>query len=629
MSGSSENNIVRIEIDSVNVPSGDINSGAYNAPAGLQITHHGTMLDISSGVVVGDDGFLYRIKEDLTKRTDSLFEPGDNKGCMAYGEEFGDGKWNVFVITNGYTSDIFVSQKAEPVWPAADEKPEDVPEEDWYSIGAANYRQGYRIGYFLVENDEITKTYPSKDLGHSFLDEDLVFQDEFDDYKSETDVRFNNVDTAIVLEAQSRETADTALDTKIDNTATAIRGEMSDEHDARIAAEGTLQDNIDAETAARRDADTALQEEFADALAQSEAALQGLISDEEDARIAADEALTTAVETETSAREDADAAITSSLGEETEARIDADADLEAALESEASEREAADTTLDNRLTAAESTIVDHTAHLGTLDNTVSENNAAAVHKLGTETISGVKTFAAGLKTGEAISADSNNTTVPSTAWVTARISETATSLANDIDALDTGLTTYVDGKDSAMSGRVNQTFNAVSYNSTNGKLTFTRDNSQVVEIDLPLEWLVDSGYYDAATQELVLVLKDEEHTEIRIDVHDLVDVYTAGSGLSLSGSQFSVNTTDTTAVDTTVTANSTKLVQSGAVSTAVANSLATARQELADAIAAIEDPSDPTSVESRLEALETAVTAMGNIILQAGHDVIGVETEGE
>ena len=629
MSGSSENNIVRIEVDSVNVPSGDISSGAYNAPAGLQITHHGTMLDISSGVVVGDDGFLYRIKEDLTKRTDSLFEPGNNKGCMAYGEEFGDGKWNVFVITNGYSSDIFVSQKAEPIWPADAEKPEDVPEDAWYSLGASNYRQGYRIGYFVVENDEITKTYPSKDLGHSFLDEDLVFQDEFDAYKDEVGVRFNNVDSAIVLEAQSREAADTALNEKIDNTASAIRGEMSDEHDARVAAEGTLQDNIDAETAARTDADTALQTEFATALSEAESALQGLISDETTARTNADAELTTALETEESARTAADESLTAALGEETAARTDADSALSDSLSTETAERTAADTNLDNRVTAAEVTIVDHTSQLSTLENTVADNNAAAVHKLGAETISGVKTFAAGLKTGEGISADSNNTTVPSTAWVTARIGETASSIARDIDALDTGLTTYVDSKDAAMSDRVSKTFNTVSYNSTNGKLLFTRDNSQVVEIDLPLEWLVESGYYDAATQELVLVLKDEEHTEIRIDVHDLVDVYTAGSGLSLSGSQFSVNTSDTTAVDTTVTANSTKLVQSGAVSTAVANSLATARQELADAIAAIEDPTDPQSVESRLSALETAVTAMGNIILQAGHDVIGVETEGE
>lgn len=608
---SSEDNIVSIEIDSVNVPIGDVSSSAYNAPIGLQITHHGTMLDISSGVVSGEDGFLYRIKEDITKRTDSLFEPGNNEGCMAYDEEFGDGKWNVFVITNGYTSDIFVSQKDEPIWPAADDKPEDVPEEEWYSLGASNYIHGYRIGYFVVENDEITKTYPSKDLGHSFLDEDFVFQDEFDSYKDEVGVRFDNVDSAIVLEAQSREASDTALNEKIDNTASAIRGEMSDEHDARVAAEGTLQANIDAETSARTDADTALQSEFATALAEAESALQGLISDETTARINADAELTTALETEEAARTAADSSLADALATET------------------AERTSADTNLDTRVTAAESTIVEHTSKLSTLENTVADNNAEAVHKLGNETISGVKTFAAGLKTEEAISADSNNTTVPSTAWVTARIGETASSLDRDIDALDTGLTTYVDNKDAAMSDRVSKTFNTVSYNSTNGKLLFTRDNSQAVEIDLPLEWLVESGYYDAATQELVLVLKDEEHTEIRIDVREMVSVYTAGSGLSLSGSQFSVNTSDTTAVDTTVTANSTKLVQSGAVSKAVANSLATVRQELADAIAEIEDPTDPQSVESRLSALETAVTAMGNIILQAGHDVIGVETEGE
>ena len=55
-----------------------------------------------------------------------------------------------------------------------------------------------------------------------------------------------------------------------------------------------------------------------------------------------------------------------------------------------------------------------------------------------------------------------------------------------------------------------------------------------------------------------------------IPVKDLVDVYTAGNGLTLSGNSFSVNTADTNTVDTTPTANSTKLVQSGGVHAALA-----------------------------------------------------------
>lgn len=47
---------------------------------------------------------------------------------------------------------------------------------------------------------------------------------------------------------------------------------------------------------------------------------------------------------------------------------------------------------------------------------------AVVHLADTETITGVKTFSAGLKSDEAIAAESNDTTVPTTAWVKSTIS---------------------------------------------------------------------------------------------------------------------------------------------------------------------------------------------------------------
>ena len=62
-------------------------------------------------------------------------------------------------------------------------------------------------------------------------------------------------------------------------------------------------------------------------------------------------------------------------------------------------------------------------------------------------------------------------------------------------------------------------FKDVNYNNVNGVLTFTRYDDTTKEIDLPLELLVESGYYDEVTNELVLVLANG--SEIRIPVGNL------------------------------------------------------------------------------------------------------------
>ncbi len=63
-------------------------------------------------------------------------------------------------------------------------------------------------------------------------------------------------------------------------------------------------------------------------------------------------------------------------------------------------------------------------------------------------------------------------------------------------------------------------FKDVNYNNVNGVLTFTRYYDTTKEIDLPLELLVESGYYDEVANELVLVLANG--SEIRIPVENLL-----------------------------------------------------------------------------------------------------------
>jgi len=80
--------------------------------------------------------------------------------------------------------------------------------------------------------------------------------------------------------------------------------------------------------------------------------------------------------------------------------------------------------------------------------------------------------------------------------------------------------------------------------------------------DQPIAGLKVGDYYFDFTFQ-----NKSEH--IYLAAKDLTDVYTAGAGLTLNNGEFAVNTADTAVVDAVVTENSTKLVQSGAVFTAV------------------------------------------------------------
>ena len=72
---------------------------------------------------------------------------------------------------------------------------------------------------------------------------------------------------------------------------------------------------------------------------------------------------------------------------------------------------------------------------------------------------------------------------------------------------------------------MNGVFKDVSYNATNGVLTFTKKDNSTVKIDLPLEMLIKSGHYDSSTENLVLVLANND--TIKIPVAELVNEYYA------------------------------------------------------------------------------------------------------
>lgn len=83
----------------------------------------------------------------------------------------------------------------------------------------------------------------------------------------------------------------------------------------------------------------------------------------------------------------------------------------------------------------------------------------------------------------------------------------------------------------------------VVYNNVNGVLTFTRYDDTTKEIDLPLELIVTSGYYDEVANELVLVLANS--SEIRIPVDNLLtDLDAHNIRFNGSGTNYLVNKND-------------------------------------------------------------------------------------
>ena len=127
---------------------------------------------------------------------------------------------------------------------------------------------------------------------------------------------------------------------------------------------------------------------------------------------------------------------------------------------------------------------------------------------------------------------------------------------------------------------------------------------QCTEAGKPIAGLeVDDYYFDFTFK------NKPEH--IYLAAKDLTDVYTAGNGLTLVDGKFAINTEDTTVVDTVVTENSVKLVQSGAVFTAVkavADDLATHE---ADAVKHITD-TERTTWNAKQDAIADLATIRSN-----------------
>ncbi|MFI3171749.1 MAG: hypothetical protein R3Y09_06685 [Clostridia bacterium] len=104
---------------------------------------------------------------------------------------------------------------------------------------------------------------------------------------------------------------------------------------------------------------------------------------------------------------------------------------------------------------------------------------------------------------------------------------TVQDLDDELDSANTAIA-YNNAQLVTLKNKVDTDIKDVSYNESTGVLTFTKQNSTIQVVDLPIENIVSSGSYDEVTKELVLNLVSGE--EIRIPVSGLIDDYTGLDG---------------------------------------------------------------------------------------------------
>ena len=93
------------------------------------------------------------------------------------------------------------------------------------------------------------------------------------------------------------------------------------------------------------------------------------------------------------------------------------------------------------------------------------------------------------------------------------------------------------GDDSTSSFNVKGVVTEPTWNDSTRVLTLPVAGGSDVTVNIGKDLVLESGRYDAATESIILVLNDEEHTEITIPVGDLIDIYvgsTDAGGIDVS-----------------------------------------------------------------------------------------------
>ena len=100
----------------------------------------------------------------------------------------------------------------------------------------------------------------------------------------------------------------------------------------------------------------------------------------------------------------------------------------------------------------------------------------------------------------------------------------ALGLQNDINTRATKAELETSIADKVTKAEAAPFVKGIEYNGSTYTFTFTKYDNSTQIIELPLENLIERGYYDTETEEIVLVLSSGE--DVRIPAASLVDDYT-------------------------------------------------------------------------------------------------------
>ena len=295
------------------------------------------------------------------------------------------------------------------------------------------------------------------------------------------------------------------------------------------ASISTLNSGLQAEIAARADADAVLQGNI-----NSEASTRA----SEDAKLAADIAKnTTAISDEATARNQADAALQDSITKEATTRSNADKALQNGIDAEATARAEADTALQTSITKNAGDITTLRNDVDGLGDQVHEieakvpADASASNQLATKAdVSGLETSLAKVAKTGSYNDLGDKPTIGNAVLTITRNNESAGSFsANATENQTINIAVPVSAGDvnalpdtTKYGASVSLTMDSTTYKVSASLKDQNGDVLGTVQtIDLPLESVVVSGTYDATTKEVVLTLQDG--SEIRFSVADLVD----------------------------------------------------------------------------------------------------------
>lgn len=148
-----QTDLVRVKVRLNQVISNGTGGPGSNVPTGLTMTNNGSLVTTAPGTITsGNQNFS--LESPITKDVTTPWEAGSNKGGLLTSTSAQTEKLNAFVISTGVVHDIAFTFDDTPTLPTG------------YNLYA-------KIGHVLLNEGAITELWPTKDLGTSWVDNDI------------------------------------------------------------------------------------------------------------------------------------------------------------------------------------------------------------------------------------------------------------------------------------------------------------------------------------------------------------------------------------------------------------------------------------------------------------------------